>query len=490
MHQRFALPDGSARARELHRDAADPKQPPGRSPWRMILFASPGGALEFYGFVVFGVFATAIGAAFFPTADPLISQMLAYAGFAIGYFARPVGEIVLGHFGDRVGRRVVFVGSMLVASVVTLTMGLLPTYAQWGAAAPLLLLVLRLVQGFCLGSELPGAITYAVETMPQRASLACGVVFACVNAGVLLATLVNLGVQELLPPAALPSWGWRIGFLIGGLLGLLGFRLRRALEETPAFAQMQRRVARLPLRDVIAAHPWSVLVGITTTAATAGFTGLLFAHMPGYLVRVLHSGAGRVAIALNVGIAALSFGLLAVAWVGDHVPRRGLLAAGALLLLVGCWPWYMAAAAHTAPLIVLLVLAAVGASFVGGAVLADLFPTRVRYTGVALAYNVSFTAFGGTAPLLATVAISATGSVASPALVIGRSAALALLGSLWIGQHGGQVRGSRRFPVDRAWMAQVFSRPWRPKSAGCWRPRRQPRCERAPIAQTMDRHSP
>ena len=442
MHQQFAIPDGATRASELRSRAADPTQPSGRSPWRMILLASLGGALELYDFVVFGVFASAIGAAFFPTANPLVSQMLAYAGFAIGYFARPVGGIVLGHFGDRVGRRIVFVGSMLVVSVATLTMGLLPTYAQWGAAAPLLLLALRLVQGFCLGSELPGAITYAVETVPQRASLVCGVVFACVNAGVLLATLVNLGVQEMLPPAALPGWGWRIGFLVGGLLGLLGFRLRRALEETPAFAQMQRRVARLPLREVIAAHPWPVLVGIASTAATAGFTGLLFVHMRGYLVAVLHYDAGRVAIALNVAIATASFGLLAVGWLGDHVPRRGLLAAGAALLLVGCWPWYMAAVEHTAPLMVLLVLAAVGASFasgVFGAVIADLFPTRVRYTGVALAYNVSFTAFSGTAPLLATVAISATGAATAPALVMAGCAALALFGSLWIGQHGGKV---------------------------------------------------
>jgi MFS transporter, MHS family, proline/betaine transporter len=270
------------------------------------------------------------------------------------------------------------------------------------------------------------SITYAVETVPQRASLVCGVVFTGVNAGVLLATLVNLGVQELLPPAALPGWGWRIGFLVGGLLGLLGFRLRRALEETPAFAQIQRRVARLPMREVIAAHPWPVLVGIATTAATAGFNGLLSVHMRGYLVHVLHYDAGRVAIALNVGIAAASFGLLAVGWLGDHVPL---------------------------PLIVLLVLAAVGASFasgVFGAVVPDLFPTRVPYTGVALAYNVSFTAFSGTAPLLATVAISATGSAAAPALVMGSSAALALLGSLSIGRHGGQVqvpafsRGSSR----------------------------------------------
>jgi MHS family proline/betaine transporter-like MFS transporter len=443
MHQQFAIPDGATPVSELRRGAADPMQPSGRLPWRMILLASLGGALEFYDFVVFGVFATAIAAAFFPTANPLVSQMLAYAGFAIGYFARPVGGIVLGHFGDRVGRRIVFTGSMLVVSVVTLTMGLLPTYAQCGVAAPLLLLALRLVQGFCLGGEIPGAITYAVETVPKRASLVCGVVFACLNAGVLLATLVNLGTQELLPAAALPGWGWRIGFLVGGLLGLLGFWLRRALEETPAFAQMQRRVARLPLREVITTHPWPVLVSIAVAATTAGFTGLLFVHMRGYLVGVLHYDAGRVAVALNVAIAAASFGLLAVGWLGDHVPRRGLLAAGAVLLLVGCWPWYMAAVERTAPLIVLLVLAAVGgASFGGGvfgAVIADLFPTHVRYSGVALAYNVSFTAFSGTAPLLATVAISATGSAAAPALVMAGCAALTLFGSLWIGQHGGRV---------------------------------------------------
>jgi MHS family proline/betaine transporter-like MFS transporter len=145
---------------------------------------------------------------------------------------------------------------------------------------------------------------------------------------------------------------------------------------------------------------------------------------------------------LNVGIAALSFGLLVIAWLGDHVPHRGVLAAGAVLLLVGCWLWYMAAIEHTAPLIVLLVLAAVGSSLttgVFGTVVGHLFPARVRYTGVALAYNVSFTAFSGAAPLLATVAISATGSAAAPALVTGSSAALALLGSLWIKRHGRRV---------------------------------------------------
>jgi MFS family permease len=411
-------------------------------PWRVVVLASLGGALEFYDFVVFGVFTPGIAASFFPAADPEVAQILALAGFAIGYFARPVGGIVLGHLGDRLGRQRVFVGSALVVSLVTLAMGMLPTYAQIGAAAPLLLLGLRLAQGFCLGGELPGAITYVVETVPRRASLVCGVMFACVNAGVLLATLVRLGVQEMLPADAAADWGWRFGFLLGGALGLVGFRLRRALIETPAFARLERTVARLPLREVLAAYPKPTLVGVATVAATAGFTGLFFVHMPGYLVRVLHHDPSDVAIAQNVAIAVTSFALVAVGWIGDRVPRQRLIAAGAALLLFGSWPCYRALASETAPLAALLVLAALGASLtaaVFATAVADLFPTRVRFSGVATCYNLSFTLFSGTAPLLATAATAITGLPAAPALVMAGCAALTLFGSLWIERHAGHI---------------------------------------------------
>ncbi len=413
-----------------------------RGQWRMILLASFGGALEFYDFVVFGVFAPSIAAAFFPASDPVVSQVLAFAGFALGFVARPVGGVVLAHFGDRFGRRRVFIGSVLAVSLATLAMGLVPGYATWGPAAPLLLLGLRLIQGFCLGGELPGAVTYVAETVPARASFVCGVVFACVNSGVLLATLVNLAVQTALPASLVPGYGWRIGFLVGGLLGLVGWRLRRALEETPAFAELRQHVARVPLREVFSRFPGAVPVGIATTAATACFNGLLFVHMPAYLIRVLHEPPLLVAIAQNAGIATLSVGLLAVAWLGDRVSRRWLLAAGAALLLAGSWPWYAAAAGRALPLVLLLILAGLAASLatgVFGAVVADLFPTRVRFSGVALAYNVSFTAFSGTAPLLATAAIAATGSVSAPALVMGVCAALALIGSLFVPRYGGRI---------------------------------------------------
>ena len=165
--------------------------------------------------------------------------MVSFAAFAAGYLARPIGGIVLSHFGDRYGRRRVFLLSLFVMSAATLGMGLVPSFAAWGAWASLPMVTLRLVQGFCLGGELPGALTYVVETAPKRAPFVCGLVFACVTMGVAVATGVSLGVRTWLPPELVPIYGWRIAFVLGGLAGLLSFLLRRAMEESPEFARMK-----------------------------------------------------------------------------------------------------------------------------------------------------------------------------------------------------------------------------------------------------------
>ena len=145
--------------------------------WRIVLLASLGGTLEFYDFVIFGVFAKDIADAIFPNRSPLVSLMASFGAFAAGYLARPIGGIVLSHFGDRYGRRRVFLVSIFVMSGATLGMALVPSYAAWGAAASALMVTLRLIQGFCLGGELPGALTYVVETAPRHAPFVCGVVF-------------------------------------------------------------------------------------------------------------------------------------------------------------------------------------------------------------------------------------------------------------------------------------------------------------------------
>src|SRR3954470_12282823 len=205
----------------------------GPAGWRIVLLASLGGTLEFYDFVIFGIFAKDIADAIFPSPTPLISLTVSFAAFAAGYLARPIGGIVLSHFGDRYGRRPVFLVSIFVMSGATFGMGLVPSFAMWGAAASILMVSLRLLQGFCLGGELPGALTYVVETEPRHAPFVCGVVFACVTMGVAAATGVSLAVRTWVPAASVASLGWRIAFGIGGLGGLLSFALRRSLEESP-----------------------------------------------------------------------------------------------------------------------------------------------------------------------------------------------------------------------------------------------------------------
>jgi len=170
--------------------------------WRIVLLASLGGTLEFYDFVIFGIFAKDIADAIFPNPTPLISLMVSFAAFAAGYLARPIGGIVLSHFGDRYGRRRVFLVSIFVMSGATLGMGLVPTFATWGPAASVLMVTLRLLQGFCLGGELPGALTYVVETAPRHAPFVCGVVFSCVTLGVAPPPYRLLGTAEARPGCA------------------------------------------------------------------------------------------------------------------------------------------------------------------------------------------------------------------------------------------------------------------------------------------------
>ncbi|MGY2048401.1 MFS transporter [Methylobacterium sp. JK268] len=401
-----------------------------RRQWRMTLLASLGGGLEYYDFIVYGIFAKDIAAAFFPASDPVAALSLSLAVFAVGYLARPLGGMVLSHFGDRYGRKTVFVVTVFTMSACTFGMGLVPTYASWGVGATLLLVALRFLQGLCIGGELPGAITFVVETASRRPGLACGIVFCLVNAGVLLAAMANLALQTWLPPAAMAEYGWRAAFLFGGLLGFVSFWLRRTLEETPEFLRLRHMAARSPVGEVIRLHRGAVLKGIGIVALTAGFNGILFAHMPAYLIGVLHYPGKAVALAMNVALLCMSASLLLASTFADRVPPRRLMQGSALLLLVGVVPAYRALAAGDANLFLvlpLLTVAVAGANGTFAYLLAGLFPTRVRFSGVALSLNLGFTLLSGLGPLAANQLIATTGWNAAPALII---AAVALIGIL------------------------------------------------------------
>ncbi|SAK53869.1 major facilitator family transporter [Caballeronia hypogeia] len=409
-------------------------QSPGltRSQWKMILIASLGGSLEFYDFIVYGFFAHHIAAQFFPNASSLLSMLAAFSVLAIGYVIRPLGGIVLSSWGDRYGRRPVFLGSIVVVTSATICLGLLPNFQSWGITASIALIVLRMLQGFCVGGEMPGAITYAVEAAPQRAGLAAGIIICAVNVGVLLATIVNLVIQSALSSADAAAYGWRVAFLFGGLCGIVSYWMRRNLDESPEFRKMHGAVIRQPFRETLRHHGKSVAAAALTIAVMAGVNGILYGHMPAYLVQQLHYAPRTAAVAQNAYLIVSSFGLLAAGWLGDKVPRRYLLRASAALLVVLSYPFYQALVGHTVNPVVLFILAGVVFSLASGtwaSVLADQFPVQVRFSGIALSYNASVLVFSGFAPLLATMLIRETGSLAAPAYFVIGACGIALLAS-------------------------------------------------------------
>jgi MFS family permease len=410
--------------------------------WKIVLLASLGGTLEFYDFVIFGVFARDIGAAVFPTTDPIVSLLLSFATFTVGYLARPIGGIVLSHYGDRYGRRAVFLWSVFVMSASTLGMGLVPPYAQIGVAASLLMVTLRLIQGFCLGGELPGALTYVVETAPRIAPFVCGVVFACVTMGVAVATGVSLSVRTFMDPELVPAYGWRIAFILGGLGGVLSFVLRRSLEESPEFARMKTLAVRQPFAELLRSNLPHVAVGCALLAGIGTFNGLFFSHLSAYLSTVLKYDPRGAVLSQTVGVIIMALGTMLIGWLGDRIHPRHLLRAGALVLLLAAYPFYAGVESRAVSLTLFCALAGAAGALSAGSfavLLTDLFPTQIRFTGVALVFNVSFTLFSGTAPLIATSLIERTGNNASPAYMMIGSALIAFAGSLFAGRYGGNV---------------------------------------------------
>src|SRR5690606_8290723 len=265
-----------AKVRELSHRAALPPQstlppmtsvPPlhpahrslGRRDYRTLGLAALGGALEFYDFVVFVFFAKVIGAAFFPDDLPeWLRQLQTFGIFAAGYLARPIGGIVIAHFGDLLGRKRMFTFSIILMAVPTLAMGLLPTYATLGAIAPVLLLLLRILQGAAIGGEVPGAWVFVSEHVPARhTGFAVGTLTAGLTFGILLGSLVATAINTRFTPEEVFDFAWRIPFLLGGGFGILAVYLRRFLEETPVFRAMQEKktlASELPLKTTLRRH--------------------------------------------------------------------------------------------------------------------------------------------------------------------------------------------------------------------------------------------
>ncbi len=412
-----------------------------RARWRVVMLTSIGGAIEFYDFIVYAIFAQYISAAFFPSDDQFLSYVNTFAVFAVGYAIRPLGGAIFSHFGDKYGRRPVFLWSLLTISLASIAMGLMPPYAVGGAAATIAFVALRLIQSACFGGEIGGAVAYVVETAQRRAGLACGLMFGLLTSGVMLATGINKLIHMTMAPADVAFYGWRIAFILGGILGIVGYIVRGALEESPAFLGM-RAHAKQPLGELARNHMAPVLVAFAVSAATGALNGLMFGYMPSYLVKVLNYAPADAASAISLGTGVAAICYVLVGMVSDSMKRYWLHRIGCVVLIITAWPVFQALAGHAySPMLVLVMLAICSALVNGtiGVVLADLFPTRVRASGISMSYNVAMALFQGTTPLIATLLIGRTGNPISPAYWLIGMCTFSLLAGMYLKRYSGNI---------------------------------------------------
>ncbi|MDY7227810.1 MFS transporter [Hyalangium rubrum] len=413
------------------------QRPLNRQDIKTLSLAALGGALEFYDFIIFVFFTTVIGQLFFPPdTQDWLRQLQAFGLFAAGYLARPLGGIVMAHFGDRTGRKRMFTLSVFMMSVPTLLIGLLPTYATAGYAAPLALLVLRMLQGAAVGGEVPGAWVFVSEHVPERrVGFACGTLTSGLTFGILLGSLVATAINKLYTPEQVLAFGWRIPFLVGGVFGFLAVFLRRWLAETPIFEEMRQRralVQELPLKAALRGHGLAVLVSMLLTwVLTAGIVVVIL--MTPTLVQKLHGIAPAQALEANtLATLSLTAGCIAFGMLADRLGTARALGIGCAVLLVTTYVFYRGVAArpeHLAPLYALVGFC-VGVVGVVPTVMVRAFPAAVRFSGLSFSYNVAYAIFGGLTPLVVTLMMKS--SPLAPAHYVATVCGVGLLVALYL----------------------------------------------------------
>jgi MFS transporter, MHS family, proline/betaine transporter len=401
---------------------------------RAMLGASVGNCVEWFDFAVYGYLAATLGAVFFPSEDPTISLLSSFAVFGVAFFMRPLGGFFFGPLGDRIGRQRTLAMVIILMSASTFVIAFLPGYAAIGIWAPILLVTARLLQGFSVGGEFGGASAFLAEYSPdaRRGYLVSWIEFSAVG-GFFLGSASVLVLTATIGEDALGSWGWRIPFLLAGPLGLIGLYIRLRVEDTPEFRALERtgEVSGSPFRETITQNwrPILQVIGLVIIQ-NAGFY-IVLTYMPTYFSEQLGFSSTAsslssvftliVAMALIPPLGALS----------DRVGRKPLLAASCVGFALLSYPLFLlmnqgnlvgAVLSHVA-------LGALLAVFLSAtiAALAELFPTRVRYGGFSIGYNISVAIFGGAAPFFATYLISLTGNPLSPAFYLIAAAVASLI---------------------------------------------------------------
>lgn len=404
---------------------------------RALVAACIGNFIEYFDFVIYGYFAPVIALLFFPADDPAASLLLTFAVFAISYASRPLGGIVFGHLGDRYGRKTPLAVAIILIAAATTLIGLMPTYASIGIAAPILLTLARLVQGISVGGEYGGATSFISEyAPPNRRGFYTG--WQTFTIG--LALLVGGGVASLitgmLTTEQLHSWGWRLPFLAGVPLGLVGLYLRLKLEETPHFTAVQEHaeVEKAPLLAGLKQEWKTILIGMGLISAPSACIYIYYIYSPTYLSRVLGFGLAEAQRANLYSLIFYCALLPFFALLSDIVGRKPLMLFSALAVALVTYPAFHLLDpgnfTQTVLGLCLMSLAFAPHSATALCAMSEIMPTKLRYTGLSVSLNIPVTLLGGTAPFLATYLVARTGNPLSPSWIVVGAAVLTLLSVL------------------------------------------------------------
>ena len=409
---------------------------------RTSLAGSIGNLLEWYDFAVFGYFAPFMSSQFFPADDPISALINTFGVFAAGYLARPIGGVLFGQIGDRLGRRRALQLSILLMAVPTTLIAFLPTHAQVGVLAPVLLVILRLAQGISVGGEFIGSCCYLVEAAPggRRGLFGSWSTFGTVG-GMLVGSAVAALIQDLLSAEQIQAWGWRVPFLGGLLVGFVGWQMRQGAEETPEFVRLREagRIEPRPVLQALREMPVRVLqvAGIVLLFGVAIYT--LFIWMPTYLTHFVKPPVPHALLVNTLCMVLLIATMPIAGMLADRFGYKVVLSLGALatgLLVYPLFAWIDSGMTLAAAL-ALTVFALINGGLQGAmpVAMADLFPARLRYSAMAIGYNLTLALFGGTAPLVATWLIKTTGNLAAPAWYLVVIAAITLIVTLTLQPH-------------------------------------------------------
>lgn len=406
---------------------------------RQIAAGTIGNVLELYDFAVYGYLAHVIAENFFPAEDEIAGLLAAFAVFAVGYLMRPIGGILIGHIGDRHSRKLALVLSVGGMAVPTVLIGLLPTYATIGIAAPILLVLLRVAQGLSVGGEYVGSMVFLVESAPEnRRGLYGAFCAAGAVCGILVGSAVAAVLQAVFDPAEVEAWAWRLPFLAGGLLALVGFLLRRTLTEPD---RRGRAVVKAPIVEAFRRHPREIVTLVALTVFNAVGFYISFVFVASWLQQA-DGIAPSVALSINsLNMILLVFVLVGFGWLSDRIGRLPILSGATLAAIVLGLPLFLLmreGGLVGAFLGQLGFVVIVGAFAVQPALMVETVGGQVRVSAVAIAFNLGMGVIGGLSPLFATWLIVTTGEEIAPAYFIIGAAVVSFIATRFLHETGGR----------------------------------------------------